>query len=174
MARTTAWQRLDTPPGGRQTGPRWRDSRPACRSRVLRDGRGWPLTEAQENSGDPFVAEQWSHAQTRRPRTQTKIAFCPQALPWRTGRVWVPCEALHSPPHLAEPCPMTRRRGGAGLTPIHISRPPWLSFAMLLKTGLRSPDSRPGQTPLRKPGSGWGPSQASARGWVSELWDAEA
>lgn len=98
--------------------------------------------------------------------TQTKIAFCPQALPWRTGRVWVPCEALHSPPHLAaEPCPMTRRRGVCRSHSNTHFTPPWLSFAYkLLKTGLRSPDSRPGQTPLREARLRLGPEPGISEG----------
>lgn len=62
--------------------------------------------------------QKFSHAETARPRdARTKIAFCPQGLPSRTGRVWASCVALypHTQVTLCSTCTPVTRRGGGGL-----------------------------------------------------------
>ena len=171
-------------PGGRQTGAYGQIQAGSTEQRPRRPGERLAPHQSRGELGDPFVAEQWSHAETRRPQNTDKDCILPPGLPWRTGRVWVPGEALHSPPHSAgQPRPATRRKSLCRSHPNTNFTPLWLSFAhdKLLKIAERGASLKtPALTPIQvkphlgKPGSGWGPSQASASGWISELWDTEA
>lgn len=84
-----------------------------CRSSWETQTHSWEQRHGRQEIEDIPSPEQgelamaswrkFSHAETARPRdARTKIAFCPQGLPSRTGRVWASCVAL--PLTLRSPC----------------------------------------------------------------------
>lgn len=116
-----------TAPGGRQTGAYGQIQAGSSEQRPRRPGERLAPHQSRGELGDPFVAEQWSHAETRRPQNTDEDCILPPGLPWRTGRVWVPGEALHSPPHSAgQPHPAIRRRGLCRSHSNTNLTPPWL------------------------------------------------